>query len=329
MSATATPLLTAATVGAYLAGRGLVAAAEQVEAVELGGGVSNVVLAVDAPDLSAVVKQARPRLRVADEWLAKRERALAEARALALAARLAPDAVPTVLDVDEDACAFVIERAPRSWRSWKDDLLAGTVDASVARRLGRLLAAWHAAAAEPDVARDFGDLTAFEQLRIDPYHRTVIARHPDLAGPVGACAAELLVPGTALVHGDFSPKNVLVGPDGSWVIDWEVVHVGSSVFDLAFMLNHLLLKCVHRPAAREALVGGAAAFLGGYADAGGTLPSARALLVHTGCLTVARVDGKSPAEYLTPAGRETARRLGRALLLEPPATVTDAFARLG
>ena len=112
---------------------------------ELGGGVSNIVLAVSCEDTRVVVKQALPRLRVEDEWLAKRERAINEARALRLAHTITPGCVPALLDVDRELCTLTMTAAPSEWTTWKDRLLAGEADAGVARRLGEILAAWHGA----------------------------------------------------------------------------------------------------------------------------------------------------------------------------------------
>ena len=178
------------------------------------------VLAVHAEGFHAVVKQALPRLRVADKWLAKRERSVAEAAALRLAGELAPGAVPGVLDVDEEECALVVEHAPVGWRNWKELLLAGDADPAVARRLGHLLAVWQAGTSG-DTELDGADV--FEQLRVDPYHRTVMRRDPELSAAVGAYVERMLATRLCLVHGDYSPKNVLVGGDGLWVIDFEEI----------------------------------------------------------------------------------------------------------
>ena len=318
-------LLAPETIGPYLVSRGLVDPTVEVRAVELEWGVSNVVIAVDADGLRAVVKQALPRLRVADEWLAKRERAITEADALRLAARIEPDSVPDVLDVDEDACALTVARAPGGWPNWKEELLKGHADPRVARSLGSLLARWHESTeGDDDVARRFSDSEAFEQLRIDPYYRTVMRRWPELECAIGAYVAAMLDTHLCLVHGDFSPKNVLVGDGGMWVIDFEVAHVGDPVFDLAFMLNHLMLKAIHLPAGLDGYRECADAFLGAY----GRKAEPSYLLGHVGCLMVARVDGKSPAEYLTNAERLQARALGTRLVLDPPDAPENAWRRL-
>jgi aminoglycoside phosphotransferase (APT) family kinase protein len=306
-------LLTQTTVAGYLRERGFPDIGGE-PAVELGGGVSNVVLAARSGGRELVVKQALPHLRVAEPWAAKRERALTEAAALSLARGLTPDSVPRVLDVDEERCALVIERAPAVWRPWKEHLLEGHADVEVAGRLGELLAVWHRATwDDAETAERFGDYEAFEQLRIDPYHRTVAQRRPELAGAITEQVAAMRANRRCLVHGDYSPKNVLVGGSGLWVIDFEVAHYGDPLFDVAFMLSHLVLKAIHRPGGREAYEHCAGAFLGRY-----ELPLDPRVLGQLGCLVAARVDGKSPVEYLEEPGRERARVLAARLLLEPP-----------
>lgn len=324
-------LLSTTTVHAYLAARGLVSADAELSVWELGGGVSNVVLAVSGGGIDAVVKQALPRLRVADEWQATQARALTEAAALQLARTLTPSAVPAVLDVDEEAYTIVIARAPDGFTAWKERLLEGQADPEIAERVGALLGAWHQGTVDDAKAeRRFSDRQAFDELRLDAYYRTAARRRPSLARAIGEYVEQLERTRVCLVHGDYSPKNVLVGPSGLWVVDFEVAHWGDPAFDLAFMLNHLLLKAIHRPAALDAYRACALAFVDAYRrEAGGEVdPDPSSVLGHAGCLMVARVDGKSPAEYLREPERMLARALGATLLLEPPATVSEAFARL-
>jgi aminoglycoside phosphotransferase (APT) family kinase protein len=324
-------LLSPLTVAAYLAERGVISDPVGARAHELAGGVSNVVLAVTAGSARVVVKQALPRLRVADEWLAKRERALTEAAALELASRIVPACVPTLLDLDRDRCVLTITAAPVHWTTWKSRLLRGEADPAIARRLGELLAAWHQGTFRDEaVLERFGDTEAFEQLRIDPYYRTVARRRPELAAAIGAVLARMEATRVCLVHGDYSPKNVLVG-EGVWAIDFEVAHCGDPAFDLAFMLNHLLLKRLHAPEASVELDRCAAGFWESYTNgvAGELLPETRYVLGHVGGLMLARVEGKSPAEYLSAAERETAWALGTRLLLDPPDSLAAMLGLVG
>ena len=307
--------LTTENVADYVAARGITNARE---VVELTGGVACAVFAVRGEGKRVVVKQALERFRVADEWLVPRERAVTEAKALELMAQLAAGSVPQLLDSDPEAFALVMEEAPADWRPWKSLLLEGAADAAIAAWLGALLAVLHSADG------DIGSAGSFEAQRVDPYLRTIQLRHAELAERVGAYIERLLATHRCVVHGDYSPKNVLVGDDGLWVIDWEVAHRGDPAFDLAFLLNHLLLKTVHRPSTWGDYEACGRAFL----DAYGRDVDMPYVLGLVGCLMLARVDGKSPAEYLTEPQREQARRAGIELLTTPPSSLEEAWAGL-
>jgi tRNA A-37 threonylcarbamoyl transferase component Bud32 len=297
----------------HLRDRGLVTLEMPMDVRPLSGGVSGEVRAVVAPGLDVVVKRAHEELLVEEEWIADEERLVTEGWALRLAGDLTPAAVPKVIDLDPRTRTLVMERAPRQWRDWRDELLAGRVDPEVGARLGRVLAQWHRETAEhPNLLSAFSDDTAFVQLRIDPFHRTVAERHPDLAEAIDAVVRRLLERRICLVHGDFSPKNVLVGEDGLWVLDWEVAHVGDPDFDRAYLLCHLTLKAIHRPESADAYRDTARSFLAAYGA-----PADADLARNVACLLLARVDGKSPADYLEEPERVRVRELGRAMLADP------------
>lgn len=305
----------------YLSERGLKPATGAVVR-SLGGGVSNIVLAVGEGPGSMVVKQALARLRVADPWWAPRDRALAEADALELAGRLTPGAVPRVLDRDPERCALVVDRAPTDWEDWKSLLLSGTADYGRAARLGSLLSRWHNATLHGlQLSERLRQQERFEALRVEPYYRTIARRVPKVSAGVLAYADAMLARRLCLVHGDFSPKNVLVGAEPNlWVIDFEVAHLGDPAFDVAFLLCHLMLKSVHRPELAHEYDRCAGEFTTSY-EAGVQAelsPSWPYVLGHVACLLLARVDGKSPAEYLSVDEQARARKFGELLLLEPP-----------
>lgn len=317
--------LSVASVADHLRERGLIGSGP-VDVAALGGGVSCIVVAVRGDDGAFVVKQARPKLDVADDWPAKRERTLTEAAALAFAGDVAGGAVPAVLDIDEQRCILVIEHAPIGWRDWKADLLEGRVDPVTAHRVGVVLGAWHEASSDPEVGARFDDPEAFEQLRVDPYLRTVMVRVPALAEPISGYVERMLSTRRCLVHGDLSPKNVLVESSGAglWVIDWEVAHLGDPAFDIAFVLNHLMLKSIHRPVAFDRYRDAATELLRGYTSTS-TIPDVAYVIGMTGCLMVARVHGKSPAEYLSSDEAVIAAEIGSNLLRHPPASFAEMW----
>ncbi|WP_312181051.1 phosphotransferase [Arthrobacter sp.] len=313
---------------AHLVSRGLARSSDDLAAAAMPGGVSNDVVAVTGPGLNVVVKRALGRLRVAQTWLADVSRLATEGRALQEAGRILPGAVPEVLDVSNGF--LVMSRAPENWRTWKQDLFRGEVDPQVAERLGLFLGVWQRETARKrqELDADFGDGTAFEQLRVDPFHRQIRDAYPDLAPAIDATLEQMAASTTCLVHGDYTPKNFLVGdrPGQVWVIDWEVAHLGDPSFDPAWTVGHLLLKSIHRPQSADSYLLAARAFLRGLAAVERGVPiDVQQLARQTGCLLLARVDGRSPVEYLDGPGQEQARTLGRRLLADPPATLTDVW----
>jgi 5-methylthioribose kinase len=313
-----TVALTTASVTEYLIQHGVTH--DPVATVEaLGGGVSADAYAVHAVDGSWVVKQALAQLKVAVEWHADPTRVLNEAAALVISGKLIPGSIPQVTMVDRERLILVMQHAPTHLHDWKSELMAGgdSRSADTAARLGEVLAVIHGGTLhDPVLASQFGDTGSFVELRIDPFHRTVARRLPELAGPLDALANELIEQPRCLVHGDYSPKNVLASGSEVWVIDWEVAHFGNPVFDLAFMLAHLLCKTVHIRSSRDLYQRCAHDFLAAYvSNATDPLrPDPVRLVRHTAAVVLARTDGKSPAAYLNPPERSSARQIALRLL---------------
>ena len=341
--------LTADSAITYLLDRGVItrAAARTATVETLGGGVSNVVVRVNVPGepgASLVIKQSLRRLRVPDDWFADRERIHRERAGIDyLACALPPSAIPRVVDEDKGNFLFVMTAAPPDGVNWKDALLSGHVDTAVAGRVGDILGAIHQRSAVTDAGippdlQEFADQHCFVQLRIDPYHRAAAAAHPDLADAIEAEAGRMLNHRRTLVHGDYSPKNIIVSGAGAsaavFLLDFEVAHLGNPVFDLAFMLNHLTLKAIHRPGLAQQYNDAARSFWAAYLAAGGDRAGDAARLEsdtvrQLGVLLLARVDGKSPAEYITrDEQKDYIRRLSRAVLGGELASLDDIHRRL-
>lgn len=315
------------TVGAYAASRGLVDDGP-LRVASLSGGVSNIVMLVESGQRRVVVKQALGRLRVADEWRADPARSQAEAAALQVLGALTPDAVPVVLDADPERDALIISAAPPHWTMWKTELLGGFVRPEVASRLGSLLRVWHSATDHQPLPTILERTDLFEQLRLEPYFGTAARRRPALAAGLASVACSVRDRRRCIVLGDFSPKNVLVGPDGMWVIDLEVAHRGDPSFDLAFLVTHLIAKAVHLPEARTLLIAATGAFLDHYGDGPGA-DNAPHIARLVGALLIARVAGSSPLEYLSTTEQERIEAIGTWLLTDREGLLADALQEVG
>jgi tRNA A-37 threonylcarbamoyl transferase component Bud32 len=304
----------------YLRGRGVLTGAYPVDAG---------VFTVDSGGTHVVVKQALSQLKVATTWEADPGRVVVEAEALRVAGAIAPGSVPAVYDLDTERHLLVMERAPAEFRNWKDDLLAGHVDTGVAARLGSLLAAWHAATTgRPGLVERFGDKTGFVELRVEPFYRSVTRKYPALRSRLNALSDRLLQRQVCLVHGDFSPKNVLTDGNREWVLDWEVAHLGDPVFDLAFLLTHLLTKALHRTGSARDYRAAGEAFLHGYCDSAPGPIDMPYLAAHIAALLLARVDGTSPVDYLDEPARRRARNVATAALRRRAITPDDIWEML-
>jgi 5-methylthioribose kinase len=334
---------------------GLEAKGESIKVRELAGGVSNVVLLVTLPDRLErfVLKQARERLRVQDEWLCPVERIWREADLLRFCEQLfqAPSAqcgarnekpieaeVPSILWEDRENYLYAMTAAPSDHRTWKEMLLAGEIQSSgeLAAACGRLLGRLHAASWQnTEIAAPFADRSYFERLRLEPYYRQIARVHVDLAPAIERLIDSVWRNRRSLVHGDFSPKNLLVWPGRVMLIDFEVGHYGDPAFDLGFFLTHLALKSVWAGERGGAYLEIADQFCQSYTAAVRSTIGAdewtaleqRAMWNLAGCM-LARVDGKSRVEYLSAGQQQPVRKLSSEWLLRPPKSWNEALAAM-
>jgi len=329
--------LSAANVGDYLAAYGLWPRGAPMFIRELGGGVSNTVLLVEGEASEGiekrwVVKQSLEKLRVQDDWRSERRRIFREAEAIqALRPVLGPAAVPQVVHIDPENYLFVMTAAPPRSVTWKEALLEGRVELSVARQAGTLLALLITSSQhDSSLETVFADRTVFDQLRIDPYYRTTAARHPDVRPVIGKLIDDSWQIRSAIVHGDYSPKNLLVQGNNVFLIDFEVVHWGDPAFDAGFMLNHLFLKAFHQPRFGRLYYAAVREFWKELLKGTEETPRGdfeRMTVRHLGALMLARIDGKSPVEYIrNEKTKERVRRFAKRLLLEGSPRLEETLA---
>ena len=304
----------------FLVAQGLMEPGEPAVWTPLTGGGSCGLWRVDLLGRSICVKRALERLEVSADWHAPLSRNALEYAWVRFAARQLPDNVPPPLAHDPHVGLFAMEfLPPKRYPVWKAQLMAGQVDPATAAAVGRVLGVLHSASArDAGLAREFATDANFDALRIEPYLLATARVHPDLADVLEGVARRTASTRLAVVHGDVSPRNILVGPAGPVLLGAECAWYGDPAFDLAFCLHHVLLKCLVAPAARAALHNAAMAMTEAYRahidwEPAAALNSRAAELLPA--LLLARVDGESPLEYLgDSAERDFVRAVAKALL---------------
>ncbi|MEO7391337.1 MAG: phosphotransferase [Ramlibacter sp.] len=308
---------------------GLLRAGETPVLAELTGGVSSLIVRADTEGGPLCVKQALARLKVAAVWEAPVERNRSEVAWMRIASRVVPGCVPAILGEDPQDNAFAMAWLPPDrYPVWKAQLLGGFAEPVTAAAVGRNLAAIHAATAgDVQVASKFANEAGFYAIRLEPYFVATAGKHPECAAALHRLVEITVNTKAALVHGDISPKNILAGPDGPVFLDAECAWYGDPAFDIAFCLNHLLLKSVWRPAMETGYLACfdalAAAYLAGVNWEPPATLEARAAALLAGML-LARIDGKSPVEYITTeADRDRVRHFAIPLLQQPTSTLSE------
>jgi aminoglycoside phosphotransferase (APT) family kinase protein len=315
----------------YLRATNRIAPDETPRTRVLAGGVSNKTVLVERPSgESWVLKQALPKLRTQADWFSDPSRIRREAEALRWLPKFAPPGTITPL-IFEDPARYVLamKAVPQPHENWKAMLLAGRVNMRHVEQFAWILGSIHRHAAEAgdEVRHAFSDRSFFESLRVEPYYQYTASQVPEAAGFLNDLVADTRSRQLTLVHGDFSPKNILVHEGRLVLLDHEVIHWGDPAFDVGFALTHLLSKAGHLPQFRRDFDKATCTFMADYEAARG-LPAGnpedeRWFVRHAlGCM-LARVAGRSPLEYLSEAERDRQRRVVVRLMHSPPLGVVD------
>lgn len=318
----------------FLRSLGLANSGTPLRVTPLSGGVSSDIARVDLPDRVLCLKFALPKLKVSADWFAPVNRNRAEYAWLKVAGEVAPSNAVELIGRSEELNGFAmafLEGADVFL--WKDRLLAGAIARGEAGAVGEVLGRIHRASAKTGFDRSgFQNGKDFHALRTDPYLVHTAGVHPDVASILFDLAQRVDGADNVLVHGDVSPKNIVFRKASPILLDAECATMGDASFDPAFCINHLILKSIHRPAAAAAMLRGAREFWNAYVrrvnwEAPDELERKTVRLIPA--LMLARIDGKSPVEYLSEKARALTRGLALDLLRRPPSSLSSLASRIG
>ncbi|MDH3710702.1 MAG: phosphotransferase [Cyclobacteriaceae bacterium] len=313
----------------YLKEKGLLPQKDIPQIIKLEGGVSNrTILIAPSSGNKMVVKQALPKLRVKSDWFSSPERIHREALGLRWLKRIIPENVPDFLHESQEHHILIMAAVRMPHTNWKADLMGGELVPAHAIVFGRLLAKIHnASTLYPEIKEEFKDTSFFESLRLEPYYRFVLNKVPEAKKLLEPLILATLKRKQALVHGDYSPKNVLIADQQLFLIDHEVIHYGDPAFDVGFALTHFISKAHHFKELRENFLELARLFWESYQ--GYLHPDfltqdlEKYSVLHTlGCLW-ARVAGRSPLEYLTKPQQENQSRMVLELMEQPTENIPE------
>ena len=267
----------------------------------LTGGVSSDIFLLYDGERKIVIKKALAKLRVKDNWLAPTSRNKGEQDYIHYVGEILPDCMPKMIATDNELGFFAMEYLDECYHNWKTELLQGIFKVENAQKAAEILATIHHHSRNDPTAEDsFQTSASFYDVRIDPYLITAGDRNPDLRKFFQEEAKRLKGWREALVHGDYSPKNMMISKDRFVLLDQEVAWYGDPAFDLAFLLNHLYLKSLlwknkfsECLSLCEEVIKCYFAVLGQKVEGELELRTGRLLLM----LMLARIDGKSPVEY--------------------------------
>jgi 5-methylthioribose kinase len=315
----------------YLRQNGIIGEQETPVVRKLEGGVSNrVVLVRPKAAKPLVLKQALEKLRVQVDWFCTPARAEREALALKYLCEFAPpDAIPALVFQDSEQHLFAMEEVPEPHQNWKQLLLSGDICLNHVEQFGILLGSIHNRSAKRivELRNVFGDRSVFEVLRLEPYYRYTASQVPESVAFMNELIADTLACAISIVHGDYSPKNILIHDGRLKLVDCEVVHVGDPAFDIGFSMAHLLSKANHLRPHRMSFAGAASYYWYIYSHSGFTKHWVAELepraVRHTIACCLARVAGRSPLEYLSAVERAAQTAVVLGLLQDPPAAIPD------
>lgn len=294
------------------------------------GGVSCTVAYVCIDEKPIIVKQALSKLKTKDDWQCDPNRMNIEFESNRIYHNLLPSNVPETYFYDSENYIYGREAVPDGCLMWKDYLMNGILSYPVARETIDTLSTVHNKCANDEkIKQTFKNKDVFYNLRISPYFEFTAEKHPEIKDLSKKISDEMMESEISLIHGDYSPKNIMVIDNGISVLDYEVSCFGHPAFDLAFFANHFILKAVKFKEFSCGYLCMLDFMIKRYFENLKYMDKKefeRTFIETLSLLLLARVDGKSPVEYLVgdDTKQDIVRKISFKLIKNNVSTFADA-----
>lgn len=318
----------------YLINKNVVKDVDQVKIHYCQGGVSCTVAYVETKEQPMIIKQALRQLKTKDTWLCDPNRMYIEYASNQIYHDLLPDCAPKTYFYDEDNYIYGREAVPDGCLMWKDYLMQGDLNFEIAKKSVDVLVAIHnKCAGDAAIKKAFENKEVFYGLRISPYFEFTTKKHTEISKLCEELTHLMMDSAISLVHGDYSPKNIMIMGEKIQVLDFEVAHYGHPAFDLAFLVNHIILKSVKFEEYAAGYLALAEYMMKRYLSQMTFMNQKEfePVFVKTlQMLFLARIDGKSPVEYLCsePLKQEKVRKISLSMIKDQIERLDDMLPRL-
>ena len=265
-----------------------------------------------------------PKLRVLKEWFADTKRLRYEYLWLKHCKKIIPNSIPNIYQFSAKQDFLILEYLnEKNYVTLKSKLLKKDIDINIINKISKNLSKIHNESTGQFVKKKFiNNSKNFYDLRLDAYFNEVGRVYPDLKKIIKNIIKNYKKYSSTLVHGDFSPKNILIFNKNIKYIDAETCNFGDPVFDVVYFGNHLLLKSIHIPDKKNKFIKSYENFFSTYLK---SIKFSQRKNFIDRCIAMvpimllARIDGKSPVEYITKKNiKNKIRLLSFNLINDPP-----------